>query len=659
MKQASTAAQIDRRIALAEQFDTPIAKSWRRSIEMHQLDPGRTVQPCVLLAHNLRDYQVPLEQFIHTARNGMERLYDQIHGAGYVVLLTDARGITVDYLHNEQYDRELRRAGLYLGACWSEELEGTCAVGLCGIERSPVTVHQDEHFRSPNTTLTCSSAPIFSPDGNLLAILDASALSSPNDKRSQHLVLHMVSETARMIENAHFLKEYEHSLILRISTKRDFLDVNIESLIALNEEGVIQAANNCARVTLGLDKYFPSGKRIEDLFGLRIEDLLTVNSRCSAAASLRCLRTARLFFGVINLPRRMASHEVLVAASASSRPAGERTPLKRLTGSDPQMAVNVEQALRILGKGIPVMLHGETGTGKEMFARAIHESSLRRSSAFVALNCSAIPESLIESELFGYREGAFTGARAKGGRGKIAQADGGTIFLDEIGDMPLTLQTRLLRVLSEREILPLGAEKPVAVDLQVICATHRDLTAMVRAGQFRQDLYFRLNGLVLQLPALRERSDKGNLIQQLLREEAAEQECEHYGLDESALNLLLCYDWPGNIRQLKNTLRSALALSDAGWITTKQLPAEIQQTIQQATPPYRIASQLCEMPKKSECIPEPVSSPDLSEKKQTLLFTLKQHHWNIALAARELGICRATVYRHMQRYGIVPPNFRD
>jgi transcriptional regulator of acetoin/glycerol metabolism len=267
---------------------------------------------------------------------------------------------------------------------------------------------------------------------------------------------------------------------------------------------------------------------------------------------------------------------------------------------------------------------------------------------------------LIESELFGYREGAFTGARAKGGRGKIAQADGGTLFLDEIGDMPLTLQTRLLRVLSEREILPLGAEKPVAVDLQVICATHRDLTSMVRAGEFRQDLYFRLNGLVLQLPALRDRSDKGNLIQQLLREEAAAQECEHYGLDESALNLLLCYDWPGNIRQLKNTLRSAMALSEDGWITRKQLPIEIQQTIQQTMPPERIVSLHCDIPTQSHGVPEPVSSPDVfGGKKQALLFTLKQHHWNIVLAARELGISRATVYRRMQHYDIVPPNLRD
>lgn len=658
MRLPNTAEKIDRRIVMAEQFETPIALSWRRSVDMHRLDPGRTAQPCVLPSHNLRDYQVPLEHFIHTARSGMERLFNQVQGAGYVVLLTDARGVTVDCLHDNQSDRDLRRAGLYLGACWFEELEGTCAVGVCSIEHKSVTVHHDEHFRSTNTQLTCSSAPIFAADGSLLAILDASALYSPLEKRSQHLVLHMVSDTARMIENAHFLKEFEQALILRISTKREFLDVNIECLLAINAEGVILGANSCARVTLGLDRANDGNRRLEDLFGLRVEDLLKTLSRDSTIVSLRCLRTAKLFFGVINQPRLMASHRIL--ATTSSKSDSVQVPLSRLTGSDPQMAINVAQALRVLGKGIPVMLLGETGSGKEMFARAIHESSRRKTSAFVALNCSAIPESLIESELFGYREGAFTGARAKGGRGKIALADGGTLFLDEIGDMPLTLQTRLLRVLSEREILPLGAEKPVAVDLQVICATHRDLTSMVRAGQFRQDLYFRLNGLVLQLPALRDRSDKGSLIQQLLREEAAAQECEHYGLDESALNLLLRYDWPGNIRQLKNTLRSAMAFSEDGWITPRQLPTEIQQAIPQTMPPERIVSLHCDIPTQSQGVPAPVSCPDVfGGKKQALLFTLKQHHWNIVLAARELGISRATVYRRMQHYDIVPPNLRD
>lgn len=667
MNQAQIPAGVDRMVALDGSPESLVAQSWRRSIEVHHLDPERPAPPRVLPADHLRDYQMPLEPLLHIARSGMEKLFAQIRDAGYVVLLTDARGVTVDFMNNPLRDRELRRAGLYLGSCWSEDEEGTCAVGLCTIDRQPVTVHHGEHFRALNTSLTCSAAPIFAPGGELLAVLDASALFSPDDKRSQHLVLQMVSGTARMIENAHFLRQFEHCLVLRLSARCEFLDVDVEGLLALNEEGVIVAANTSAQRELGGAGQPFSGLRLEDLFGLRMEELeRTMAAADGSPFALRTLHSARRYFAQPSKPRRPLRSMSSVAKTAQPAAQALQVRLKKLAGGDAQMVVNANQALRVLGKGIPVMLHGETGTGKEAFARAMHETSARADAPFVALNCAAIPESLIESELFGYRDGAFTGARAKGVRGKIAQADGGTLFLDEIGDMPLSLQTRLLRVLAEREVLPLGAEKPVLVDLQVICATHRDLTELVSAGQFRQDLYYRLNGMVFKLPALRERSDKVALIHQLLREEAVAQQRESHGLAENALAVLLHYDWPGNIRQLKNTLRSALALSDDGSIELEHLSADVRGTVSHRMPPPRLATlgfneDVCPaesaLPLDADAAlaSEPATS---NAQALALLQALKQHQWNIALTARHLDLCRATVYRRMKRHGIVPPNLQ-
>ncbi|MBN3775882.1 sigma-54-dependent Fis family transcriptional regulator, partial [Burkholderia sp. Se-20378] len=233
-----------------------------------------------------------------------------------------------------------------------------------------------------------------------------------------------------------------------------------------------------------------------------------------------------------------------------------------------------ELALRVASKRLPILVLGETGAGKEVFARAIHDAGARRTRPFVAVNCGALPEALIESELFGYAAGAFTGARKNGARGKIALADGGTLFLDEIGDMPLALQTRLLRVLADGEVVPLGSDTPVRVDLDVICATHRDLARMVADGTFREDLYYRLSGATFELPPLRERADVRDVIAAVFAEEA--QATGHVlTLDATLAEQLAAYPWPGNVRQLRNVLRYACAVCDAARVTRQDLPADI------------------------------------------------------------------------------------
>ena len=311
--------------------------------------------------------------------------------------------------------------------------------------------------------------------------------------------------------------------------------------------------------------------------------------------------------------------------------------LEGLEFGDVRMRRNVERAKKLLERDIPFVLLGETGTGKDMFANAIHRSSSRADKPFVAVNCASLPETLIESELFGYRPGAFTGANKEGSRGKIVQAHGGTLFLDEIGDMPLHLQARLLRVLEEREVIPLGAELPIKVDIRLISATHKDLLGKVEEGSFREDLYYRLKGISLKIPPLRDREDRRALIQHLLAQEAGGE--GRVRLESAALDVFDQYDWPGNIRQLRNTLRTLIGLCDDGLIRTDDLPEEMLFDCQTDG----------EAPRA-----RPNNPLDIAER-ETILRELEAAHWNVTRVASKLNISRNTLYRKMKRFDIRPP----
>lgn len=637
-------------------IDPLILRSWNRSLDTFRLDPARSANPRVLSGGLLRDHQDPMESLMQIAKGGVENLFHQVRDAGYVVLLNDAQGVTVDFQSNPALDRELRRSGLYLGSCWSESEEGTCAVGTCITDRTPITVHQSEHFRTTNTKLTCSASPILDTDGSLLGVLDASALSSPDDKRSQALVLQLVTATARMIENAHFLKKFEDCLIVRLSSRRDFIEVITDGLIALNQQGHVIASNRNVQQEMQAVRNGLTGKSLEEIFDQRFEDLIAVNpAQSRKAIPLRALHSGKQYFAMTRFP---CTHDAAITGKPvrpiNLKPQALSTnlTLEELAGNDPHMMRNINIIQRIINKGLAIMLQGETGTGKEAFAKAIHIASNRSDRPFVALNCAAIPESLIESELFGYAEGAFTGARTKGMRGKIVQAHGGTLFLDEIGDMPLQLQTRLLRVLAEKEILPLGTEKPVPVDIQVVCATHRNLLDLVVTGQFREDLYYRLNGMKLVLSPLRERTDMASLIHTVLAKVALEAGRSDIAIDADAMTMLLNYSWPGNLRQLSNTLRAALALNDTGYLEPDDISSDVQITARSVVP----RTNALPMPLQGRL---PVEIPIQNNECAALLHALKQNRWNITQAANALGICRATLYRKMNKLNIVAPNARD
>ncbi|MGX1175281.1 sigma-54-dependent Fis family transcriptional regulator [Pseudomonas sp. R151218B TE3479] len=585
-----------------------ILDSWRRSLEQHHLDPGSLQGPRILSQDVLKQCRERSELFLNIASEEVARLHGRVRDADYCVLLTDAQGQTIDYRVETTIRNDCRKAGLYLGTCWSEGEEGTCGVAAVLTGKAPVTVHKRDHFRAAFIGLTCSAAPVFDPQGELLGVLDVSAVRSPDDRRSQHLIRQMVVQSAREIEQAFFMSSAQGYWVLRAHRNAGYVDSQPDFLFAWDDDGCLQALNPAARQYL-LQHYGQLPQHIGQVFDQQRLHRARDESLCLLDHALH---------GRLSAPRQRAN----------SRPRVAMTPAE----IDPRLADSLRLAVRVKDRNLPVLIQGETGSGKEVFARQLHQASQRRDRPFVALNCAAIPESLIESELFGYVAGAFTGASAKGMQGLLQQADGGTLFLDEIGDMPLALQTRLLRVLAEGEVAPLGASRRKAVDIQVICATHRDLETLVAAGEFREDLYFRLGGARFQLPPLRERSDRLALINRILAEESAL--CGGtVQLSGAALECLLGYPWPGNVRQLRHVLRYACAVCEASVVQLSHLPESLHRA------------------DAAVHGPEPSASPE----RQALLDALVRHRWKPTAAARALGISRATLYRRVHQHGIEMP----
>ncbi|MGH8789344.1 MAG: sigma-54-dependent Fis family transcriptional regulator [Cupriavidus necator] len=629
--------------------DAIIQNSWRRCVHQYGLDPSRMQEARILPQPRLREHQERIDDFARIARHGLQSLYGQVAGLGYVVLLTDAQGVTVDYIGEARSDAALRHAGLYLGAEWSESGAGTCAVGTALATGQALTVHQADHFDATHIPLTCTAAPLFDTHGNLHAILDISALTSPQAKDSQGLALQMVRIYAAHIENANFLRAHRRDWILKLNVAPEFVDVNPEYLLALDEAGRIVGHNHRARLMLegelgGAPGATVLGQRFETLFDARLEDLgHYVYSRPSEQRLVALTRSGGLLYLSV-LPPALRWQ-----APPAETQVAMPDALAALTGGDAALRQQLQRAARLVDSPINLLIHGETGSGKEFLAKALHLASARRGGPFVAVNCAAIPETLIESELFGHLPNSFSGAGPRGKRGLIQEADGGTLFLDEIGDMPRELQSRLLRVLAEGEVLPVGAARPVPVRLRVISATHHSLEQLVADGRFREDLYYRLNGARFTLPPLRARTDLDWLVSKLLQEGGAAG--SEITLSPAARERLHRHRWPGNLRELRNVLEYARAVCADGYIDVPDLPDSLAGPAPSAALPQPGAAQ------------SPVAAPfdphQLPPEGMLLMQYLRASGWNLSAVARQIGVSRMTLYRRMERYGIQSPNRRD
>ncbi len=614
--------------------------SWRRCYLGYGLDPGFPPEPKVIPRGDLKDRQERCCHLLEIARHEMTNLYQQLAGSGHAIMLTDQDGVLLNYIGDPVFTDTAAQVGIQTGAVWSEEVQGTNGMGTCLVEKKPLVIHKSDHFFTRNATLTCAAAPIFDPHGNVLAILDA---SSQAELAQRHTMV-LLNMSAQMIENRVFCCALKHAYVFRCHSRAEFIGTLGEGLIAFAPDGRVLAANRSAIFQLGLDS--PQqivGREIVDLFTIALPMLIKrAHSSSHPAFPIHETRSERRFYAKVQPPEDSARPAPAPLLKPSTRPADETCPVRynpfdSLHFGDPRMRQNVETVLKVLDRDIPCMLLGETGVGKDVFARAMHQASARRDKPFVALNCASLPESLIESELFGYKAGAFTGASREGSRGKIVQADGGTLFLDEIGDMPLNLQARLLRVLEDRTVMPLGGDKPIAVSIQLISATHRDVRGLIDEGRFRADLYYRIHGISIVIPPLRERTDRRELILKVAQEEAGSGTPLQW--QPAALERLVAYPWPGNLRQLRNTLRTVAALCDDRRIAIADLPEELRTLPKEAMPPKAPGAEL--------------NALDLAER-GALLRVLDETHWNVSLVAKNLGLSRNTLYRRMKRYGINP-----
>jgi transcriptional regulator of acetoin/glycerol metabolism len=624
--------------------------SWRRCLNDYKLDPARDYRPTVHHQSRLKDLQAQHADLVQIARAEMDSLYEQIADSGYALLLADTDGVILCEKVDPVLKKMFVQAGLIVGAEWSEQSEGTNGIGTCATEDRPITIHEADHFRSRHVDLSCSAAPIHDSNGHLIAVLDASSVNTGGTRESKMHTVALVNSSARMIEKCLFLRRHRADSMLRFHHRPEFVDWLHDGAIAVAADGTIVATDMTGFNLLGAqDRADLIGCSISDVFDTTYEELLAAaDAGRHAMWELRDHRFGRRYYASLVGGARQSSRTsiasplaardlVQVARHDSTTP----MTLADLAGEDPQMLRNLRNARRIAASNVSVVIRGPTGSGKEAFAKALHLASSRANQPFVAINCAAIPETLIESELFGYSGGAFTGARREGMRGRIVQASGGTLFLDEIGDMPLPLQTRLLRVLEELEVTPLGSETAIKVDIRVMCASHRNLSDMMTRGEFREDFYYRLNGISLELPPLAMRQDKEALICKCIARESADGAAA--SIEAIALKRLLAYSWPGNIRELRNTIRTALAICNDRAIRLGDLPFDIRHH----RPPMR------EQGQDKSCTTGSGSHISLeSAERQALVQVIEQNHWNMTLVAAHFNISRNTLYRKIKRHAI-------
>lgn len=610
-----------------------IERSWRRCLA-GGVDADSPSNIEVVTAQELARKREQNHQLLSLARPEMETLSEQIAHTRNVVILTDDEGLILHSMGGHHLLQEEQRRALSAGTSWHESHRGTNAIGTAIIEQSALTVQGAEHFMAYHHALNCSAVPIFGAENQLIATLDVS-----NDYSiSQQHTLALVKMSAQMIENRLFLASYQSDVILHFHARPEFIGTLWEGVAMFTDHGELVATNRSGQFQLGLntqpgninDTRSKPQLNFNQLFDISIETLLRqAGTADKLVVPLRLNNGARLYVQVELLHKKM---QVVKAAPVVKRTSAANLDL--LNSGDSKIERAIAQIKQVLSRDIPILIQGETGVGKELFARAIHEASAQHKGPWIAVNCAALPEGLIEAELFGYEEGAFTGAKRKGSAGKIEQADGGTLFLDEIGDMPLSLQARLLRVLQERTVTPLGSTKSIPVNFSLVSATNLKLKEKVESGEFRSDLYYRLNGLSVALPPLRQRSDLTALINIILQIEQA----HDASITPQVMDIFASHPWPGNIRQLHNVLRTALALANGAPISELHLTQDFMDEIETAS--ADIESQ----PAKPQALNDFATN--------AIEAAMQEHSGNISAVARQLNISRNTLYRKLKAMGL-------
>ncbi len=598
----------------AGQVPETILQSWTRCQRLGMVaERSGQIEP--VPQAQLKQMRERNERLWRLARAELEGLSAGASASGSMVLLTDDQGWILDAGGHPRFLDRAGRVALAPGACWAESQAGTNAIGTAIAEARAVEVRGGEHYLAPHAILNCSAAPIFDPYGQLVGVLDISG-----DSRVPHVhALGLAQLAVTHIEHRFFDAGIGECELLRLHRDPALLGSAREGVLAFRA-GQLIAANQIGLQLLGLSRTDLGRVAYDNLFA----DTL---SRLRDKGALTDQRGRTLHGRLDDAAGTRTRQLVVPVASPSPRRAVGNDDVLMF---DPQIEVELARACRVIAADLPVLLQGETGTGKEVFARELHRRCIRAAKPFVAINCAALPEGLIEAELFGYEDGAFTGARRHGNPGLLRQADGGVLFLDEIGDMPLALQPRLLRVLQERELSPLGGGKAVKLDFALVCATHRNLEEAIAQGRFRADLYYRIAHHGIHISPLREHPERQSLIAELWQRLA-----DRRRLSQDAIEALAHYTWPGNLRQLVACLRTLVALSDPGeridldalplYLRSAPAPAEMAQIAAEA--------RSGELDQITTC---------------AMRQALAACDGNVVQAARKLGISRSTLYRRLE-----------
>ncbi|MFM0027351.1 sigma-54-dependent Fis family transcriptional regulator [Paraburkholderia madseniana] len=612
--------------------------SWHRCLD-GRVDPGADRAPPPLEESRLFEFREKNARLVDASLPLIEQTREFLSQSGTVMLLTDPGGLILELAGDSRIFESAGEVRLIPGCDWTELTCGTNAIGTALALQHPVQIHGAEHFCAGIKRWTCSAAVIRDPvDSTVLGVIDLSGLTQRYSLQSLALIVSIAGRIESRLEKRAL--ERRLSLIERCMIYPGRTD----GLAVTDERGRLVRANSQAGaafarlgVSEGLDKAFP------------IPDIATIAQGVLPPHAPDWLH--RIQIETIKEGGDTLGY-LFVMPAASRRPASlpdvrhERTPaFARIVGNSPVLRAALQKAQHLAQARVPVLLLGETGVGKELFAQGIHQAGATADGPFIALNCGGLSRDLLVSELFGYVEGAFTGARRSGMIGKIEAANRGTLFLDEIGEMPLDIQPHLLRVLEEGELYRLGENHPRKVSFRLIAATHRDLRADVAEGRFRIDLYYRLAVTLVAIPSLRERKDDlPDLIDHWLRTLS-----ERYGLggivfDDEAYDSLLNYPWPGNVRELRNAIEGALLTARDGIITANDLPPEIGAPTAVGSPDALLAASDPPSPSIRR-----VRSLEMTEA-ESIRFAIQQCQGNLTQVAAELGIAKSTLYEKIKKY---------
>lgn len=617
----------------------PILRSWQRCAALGlATDRAPRIEP--LTRHELRERLDRVEVLRRAARPEIEALNDDARATRGIVVLTDSEGCILDACGSTEFAEKAARVALRPGATWIEAATGTNAIGTALAERREITVLGGEHWYDANRFLSCSAVPIFDMYGAVAGVIDLSHHASVQQTHAPALLRRAVA----VVERRLFDVAAEACEVVRFHSDPAELGSIREGWCAFDGDRLV-GANRQALALLDRGWDVVGNVRFADLFA-------GSPARIARGGRIDTVNGRSVFTAVSETPRRIAGARLPNEGEPDRRNrSDDATPASALRDApflDAAVRAAMARAIRLVDADVPVLVQGETGAGKEVFARALHAGSSRADRPFVAVNCAALPETLIEAELFGYEEGAFTGARKAGSKGLLREAEGGVLFLDEIGDMPLALQARLLRALQERVVTPLGGGRPVPVEFALVCATHRELSAMVEAGAFRQDLYFRIAQYTVELDPLRGRRDLPEIVATLWRRLGAEE--RGVSLSAEAIEALVTYEWPGNWRQLAATLRTLIVLAEPGEeLAPDALPADVRRrrrAVSASTGTIRATVPDEGSPQRADTVAAP--SADLARiTRDAISAALAESDGNVTRAARRLGVHRSTLHRHL------------